>query len=312
MRPPSRLDRILGTAPIETLGRKLEPIRLRVLAYHGVADAAAFAAHVEHLSRYYNPVSGSDVSEWLLGASSLPEDAVWLTFDDGRPDVVDCAMPLLKRWGMPATIFVCPGLFPAGSRFWQTEVLAALAVGGAYRFEGRDYYDRDLVVRLKGVRDECRREVVDELRGRLDGWQPMREDAVSEAQVLRWLDAGLEVGNHTWSHPCMDQCDPDEQHRQIVRAHRALTDLLGSPPFLFAYPNGDWTPDAEQVLHQLGYKVAPVFDHRFVSATTSPLRLSRLRIDSDASLDRLRAVLSGVHPTLFHARNRFRTLMASD
>jgi hypothetical protein len=36
----------------------------------------------------------------------------------------------------------------------------------------------------------------------------------------------------------------------------------------------------------------------------NPLRLSRLRVNSDTSLDRFDTVITGLHPALHHARGR--------
>ena len=69
---------------------------------------------------------------------------------------------------------------------------------------------------------------------------------------------------------------------------------------LFAYPNGDWTPDSERVLAELDYDLALLFDHRLADvAEANPLRVSRVRLDTDASVGRARAILSGGHSMLY-------------
>ena len=55
----------------------------------------------------------------------------------------------------------------------------------------------------------------------------------------------------------------------------------------------------------LGYEIALLFDHKLTRRDT-PLQMSRLRIDADAPLSRLRAVISGLHSGLFHLRARAR------
>lgn len=297
------VDPVLGAPLLEGFMLRVSGSRLRAVAYHGVPDRAAFRHHVEHLVERYRPVSGEQVADAVRAGRPLPRRSVWVTFDDGRPDVVTNALPELVAADVPATMFVCPGLLRPGARFWQTEVLAALARGGPYEFEGREFVDRSLVITLKARPDEVRRRVVDELRSR-PGEPPAGEDTVSAEQVLDWVRSGREIGNHTWDHPCLDQCEPDEQRRQVVDAHDALTELLGEAPTLFAYPNGDWTPHTELVLGELGYRLAALFDHRLGARRPSPLRLSRLRLDSDAPPERMRAVLGGAHAAAFGARTR--------
>jgi hypothetical protein len=60
---------------------------------------------------------------------------------------------------------------------------------------------------------------------------------------------------------------------------------------------------------ELGYRMALLFDHRLavvgtppamsIGAPEFPAALSRLRLDSDAPVERLRAIVSGAHPALF-------------
>ncbi|MET7679995.1 polysaccharide deacetylase family protein [Streptomyces sp. NPDC005423] len=56
----------------------------------------------------------------LLAARARGEgrDLVGLTFDDGYTDFVDNAVPLLRRWGCGATLFVLPGRL-GGENAWD-------------------------------------------------------------------------------------------------------------------------------------------------------------------------------------------------
>jgi peptidoglycan/xylan/chitin deacetylase (PgdA/CDA1 family) len=273
--------------------------RLRVVAYHDVPDRVAFRRHLEYITRRFSVVSGSDVAASFNGRRVLPRHSLWITFDDGRPGVVSNGLPELLRLGLPATLFVCPGMLPQGARFWQTIVLDSIEQEKTIEFGSRRYSDRDLVVALKSVPDIERREFVETLRADRNEAGDRPDDAIDVEQLRVWSDAGMEVGNHTWDHPCLDRCTPAEQRRQIADAHVALTELLGGPPTLFAYPNGDWTAEAERAVADFGYELAVLFDHRLATTRSHALRISRLRLDSDADMARTRAVLSGAHPSLF-------------
>lgn len=294
------VTRVLGTAPLERAAVARTAHHLRVLAYHRVPSAERFARQVDHLVARYVPVTGEQVADALAGGDPLPARAVWVTFDDGDPSVVAAGLPVLARAGVPATVFVCPGLVEAGEPLWGRRVEAAGEAGIGAEVGGRHLTGLALKRALKGVPDRDRRAVLGEL-AEAGAPGPARPWALSEADLRRWLDAGMEVGNHTWDHPCLDRCDPDEQREQLVRAHEWLVALLGRHPRLFAYPNGDHTPHAESVLEELGYEVGLLFDHGLTSLDQPRLRLSRLRLDSDADLSRERAVLSGLHSRVLGA-----------
>lgn len=104
----------------------------------------------------------------------------------------------------------------------------------------------------------------------------------------------------------MNQCGPAEQQRQVLAAHEVLRELLGSGPRVFAYPNGDFTSESREVLDQAGYGLALAFNHRLSGDSDDPLNLSRLRLDSDASIRRTAAIVSGSHSALFGLQARLR------
>jgi peptidoglycan/xylan/chitin deacetylase (PgdA/CDA1 family) len=271
---------------------------LRIVAYHRVTDAAAFDRQLAWLAGAYRPVGEEAVRAALGGERPLPERAVWVTFDDGDPTVVDAGLEVLARHRVPATLYVCPGLVEAQAPPWWEVVLAAGRAGVGAQVDGRALIGGELVTALKRVPDPRRREAVAELA---PAAEPELADrvAVTRSDLGRWLDAGHAVGNHTWDHPCLDRCSPDEQRDQIVRGHRWVADLLGGAIPTFAYPNGDRTDHAQGVLADLGCDVALLFDHALARVPGDGLNLSRLRLDADAPVGRARAVVSGAHSALF-------------
>lgn len=298
-------ESVLGHPLVEAASIRLTGRGPRVLAYHRVPDRTAFRRHLEHLADRYEVVSGERVLDALRGGPALAHNAVWITFDDGRRDVVENGLPELTRLGLPATLFVCPGLVESGRPFWWTEVEQALAQGPV-EFEGRTWSDRELVVRLKSVNDHVRRDFVAGLAAA--PVDPV-DVSVSPAEMTTWLDAGLEIGNHTWDHPCLHQCAPEAQVAQIRDAHDALAERLGRHPRIFAYPNGDSTSVARTALQDAGYEIALRFDHRVARPGEDPLMMSRLRVDSDVPLDRARSIFGGAHSAVFGARAAVRELV---
>lgn len=91
----------------------------------------------------------------------------------------------------------------------------------------------------------------------------------------RWLDAGLELGNHTYSHPNLEQTELPRYLDDIVKGEVVTRPLLESRrkklvwfryPFL-ATGRGDTAKAMEDFLAQRGYRIAPVSvdyaDYRF-------------------------------------------------
>ena len=56
--------------------------------------------------RGFHAVSLSEIHAYLKTGAALPERAIGLTFDDGYLDNWVFAFPLLKKYGMKATVFM--------------------------------------------------------------------------------------------------------------------------------------------------------------------------------------------------------------
>lgn len=95
-----------------------------VLTYHRVLDGPdiseamhpgmyvtreVFERHLEYLSKKYCVVTLNQLREWIQGKLSFPGTPCAITFDDGWDDNYRNAYPLLKRFNLPATIFVITG-----------------------------------------------------------------------------------------------------------------------------------------------------------------------------------------------------------
>lgn len=295
------LDSVLRRSPAQSFFDRRASDRLAVLAYHGVDDADRFARHMDHLMRTGNPVTLEETLLAFEGRGPLPQRAVLITFDDGHRSVLDVAMPILRERGLPAVAFVVAGVVGSSRPFWWTEVIDLASHGGTVRaLSSRS--PQHLVRALKRLPDERRRAAIGELRATASV-EPMPLAQLT-AEDLRSLEsAGIVVGNHTWSHPCLSRCTADTVRSEILDAHRELESILGHVPQAFAYPDGDVDPRAAELLRESGYRAAFLFDHQ-LSPTRPPdaFAVSRLRVNSTTTLDRFQMISSGLHPTLHRMR----------
>lgn len=93
-------------------------MRAVVILYHRVNDLAndpltvsleRFAAHMLMLSRWYAPVSSSEIVEGIRRTRTLRPGSVAVHFDDCYRDVYLNAMPIANACGVPTTAFVSSG-----------------------------------------------------------------------------------------------------------------------------------------------------------------------------------------------------------
>jgi peptidoglycan/xylan/chitin deacetylase (PgdA/CDA1 family) len=135
---------------------------VRVLLYHRISDdrdplavpVARFAAQVAFLAEQgyaVVPVSGAVAALAAAGESRV----IGLSFDDGYRDVVENALPLLRRHGFRASMFVASGLVDGSARAtWYVrepppllgwDEIEALDAAGDLELEAHSVTHRDLV-----------------------------------------------------------------------------------------------------------------------------------------------------------------------
>ncbi len=90
-----------------------------ILAYHCVSresrddtptvSEVTFTRQMEILRRDWNPIPLGQLVECLEQGQAIPPRAVVVTFDDGTQDTYQIAFPVLRRYRIPATVFVITG-----------------------------------------------------------------------------------------------------------------------------------------------------------------------------------------------------------
>jgi len=249
------------------------------------------------------PVSAEQVVAWLRRGAALPAHPVWFTFDDGLPSTFH-AGEILESFGVSATAFICPSTVERSQRLWFQTVFDAERLG----IRTPDAVGHPSLAALKRLPNSERLAYVARLEESLAAVGHPAPPPLGAGRLHNWTGQGHTIGNHTWSHPCLDTCTEAEQRYEIAHAHDKFREW-GFEPTLFAYPNGNHTGFSEQVLKELGYDAAVLFDHRLAERPTSRYRLSRLRIDSDIDERRARSILSGSHSAAFQFGARLRTTL---
>jgi peptidoglycan/xylan/chitin deacetylase (PgdA/CDA1 family) len=218
-----------------------------VLLYHRIADLAHdpqqlavtpehFADHLDVINERGVPMTISTLVE-LAQRGELPRGAVAMTLDDGYSDNLLCAVPLLARARVPATVFISTDAVGTGREFWWDELDRLLLANGTA--QPRRY--EELCARLRCLDAAARALVLDELwcsaattRDARATHRPLRRQEIAALSRCE----GITIGSHTHSHPSLSCLAPDEQRREIATARLALESIVGGAVTAFAYPFG--------------------------------------------------------------------------
>ncbi len=106
-----------------------------ILLYHHVSSSTpastsispeAFKSHMEYLDAHHTVVSLQDVVSAIQHNTTLPENAVAITFDDGYANILDNAHPILAEMDFPYTVFINPNEIGVGPQQLTWEQVVAM------------------------------------------------------------------------------------------------------------------------------------------------------------------------------------------
>lgn len=294
------VERVAVVSGIPHLAMKLHRDRALVLMYHNIVpDGGAvvgdrslhlarseFARQLDLLQGMCEIVS----LDALVAGPSDPDSRcrVAITFDDAYVGAVTLGVDELGRRGMPATIFVPPGLL-AQETWWDR--LGAASVDGL---------NED--VRLRLLQEYCGQGSAIQ---RSPHWHVVQSAPSLRPEQRIADDAGLaraasrpgiSVGSHTWSHPNLVAIDAETLEAELGRSFQWLTERYSVFVPYMTYPYGLWSPRVEETVARAGFRAAFLASGGWLPHDITARRFSLPRFDVSAglSLDGLRLRLAGL------------------
>lgn len=93
----------------------------------------------------------------------------------------------------------------------------------------------------------------------------------------------VSIGCHTVSHALLNQLPLENMQQEVADSVAQIYYETGISTDLFAYPNGNYTPEVLAVLPTTGITAAVTTRRGFVSGVTPLLELPRIAIHEDIS-----------------------------
>jgi peptidoglycan/xylan/chitin deacetylase (PgdA/CDA1 family) len=278
--------------PLSYLFYKRHARPLRVLAYHKVNDASHFEQQLIFLKKKFTVLSLDELSERLKKGVPLPPHSLLLTFDDGDISLRVHALPLLRKYNVPAAVFIISELIDSAKPFWwdhieryHREIKNDLSAG------------RMMINALKKQPNHDRQAYL----SRIQKDFPVSAQQLTTDDLYDFEKYGFRVANHSHTHPMFDRCTREELTEELNKSQAFFqrSSLTGFK--YFVYPNGNADTQAESLLKEFGVRLAFLFDHK-LNATIEPLRISRLKVNDYLPLPEFFAKVSGFHSALLNLR----------
>jgi peptidoglycan/xylan/chitin deacetylase (PgdA/CDA1 family) len=260
-----------------------------------------------------------------LYAGALPPRAVALTFDDGYVDFCDQAWPLLKKYEMPATVYLTTlqcGMNQPIFRLvvpymlWRARARSVDLSGlvqGQSAFDLRRGKERgrafDALLASTQTRHLRMQEkpgfaaaVGERLGVDYESIAGARMLTIMVPEEVRRLAAeGVSFELHTHSHRTPDT--PARFDEEISRNRTAIESMTGTPARHFCYPSGRYRPEFLPWLHDQQVVTATTCDPGLASDRSNPLLLPRFVDISGVSPIEFEGWISGASSFVSRARS---------
>ena len=161
---------VVPLVPLNPFGVQADQYQtVPVLCYHRFGNgggkmsvsAANFAAQLEWLARNdFQVIALTQLAAFVEGRKPLPRRAVVITIDDGYESVHRVALPLLRKHGFPATLFVYTDFIGAADALSWAQ-LQELAGSGLIDVQAHSRSHRNLIERHAGESDEQYRQALE-------------------------------------------------------------------------------------------------------------------------------------------------------
>ncbi len=285
----------LASAPVAiafwlgVAGERARQAGARILMLHGIPRRHALLLEriVRYVARHFEVVPLAEIAREASRGAPVARKLA-LSFDDGLRNNVEIAYPILRKHGVPATFFVCPGLVERGAWLWNHEArqrLKRLALGARSEIAaelGCDGEVESLIYRMKRLPLAQREAAEERIREATPGFSPTPEERhefdVASWKELRSLDPQLvAIGSHTLTHPILPTLAPAQAQAEIAESRRLLERKLAREVELFAYPNGDISASTLAFVRS-SYRAAVTVETGWVASPRDPFLLPRINV----------------------------------
>lgn len=276
-----------------------------------VVSKEAFEKQVQYLKKHYTIISFGDFLNSAPSNLDSSKQYCIITFDDGWRDNYDYAFPILKKYGVPATIFPVAGCVNTNKLFWPERLGNALNIifndtsnneaESVDLFDGlveenllkiftsltsfkekSEIFDK-IVERLKSVSAEDIVLHLEKIEARFNITNHERV-LLSWEEITEMSNEGISFGSHGNSHRLLDTLDNEEMQFEIADSAKVLSQSIKNYIPVFCYPNGNFNKTVIEAVQNNNYRAAVTTQYGIVPFDHSnPYMLNRIAVHNDIS-----------------------------
>lgn len=301
-----------------TIDLLLNKNKIIVLMYHGVSAenvpksvvenydgkqvfVKKFERQLRYLLNRYHLLTLDEFCDFVSKKKKLPENSLLLTFDDGYLNNYEVLFPVLKKYGVPATVFICPGLIGKNNPNWpdmlEWAVVACEKKELHFDYAGKNYLfslnspaqKKSAIIEMKKILitipSPKRKIIVTELIKSLD----VRKGYSFNYQLMDWeqikkMQSLVCFGSHSLTHPILPVESVETVNKELIQSKKIIEKTLKRPVRAFAYPNGIYDENVKRAAANAGYGCAFTVGWGKVTSSSDTFSLRRIPVSGNDSL----------------------------
>lgn len=244
---------------------------------------SSFKNQMIFLARYYQLISLTELLElWKNGEYSKHARYCVVTFDDGWLDNYLNAYPILKKYDIPATIFLTTSFIGTDRWFWP-EKLSYLLLNKYQDIldlsDGLEDIRDDVISTIFTIINDKRSYVIrEQIDFVIEGLKKYSDQSIDNAlgrlyelmdllipkerAVLNWNEIkemsnnGISFGSHTCNHKILTGIPLSEAREELERSVDLLKEKELNFVPVFCYPNGNYNQEIQNTVRNCGYEAA--------------------------------------------------------
>ncbi len=271
----------------------LERNRIKIMTFHRIDDTKSdplcmyinlksFDSMMSHIKKNFHVISLQSAVDMIGGNNCLLDDYIVITFDDGYRDNYVNAFPILKKYKIPATIFLVAGDEDENYIIWYDKVMIALKRAKKEILDLRDYgiepvflgsplelgYAAEKIIGLCKKMGSVERTIfinkVLTLLGADMEYSDTTNCLLSKDEVIEMGQHGISFGSHGINHTILSILALQDAEREIRDSKKIILEKTGICVDFFAYPNGlksDYSNEIIDLIKKHKYKAALTLMH---------------------------------------------------
>lgn len=295
---------------------------LTVLTYHKITETPDlhdplkisvlnFENQICYLKKYYTILSGDQLADILLNNKVYPENACLITFDDGWLDNYTHALPILRKHGVPAVIFISTDYIGTKNSYWHerlSNTLMKIERGSIQSINSDNMLPRlinNLISMLPDIQHEKRIYHINQIIEQFKLYSPENiefytqriENVIGVAggndtpTVLSWEQVQemaadqITFGSHTKSHKILTNISIDDVVNELAGSKKIIERKTGKPAYFIAYPNGNYNEGIIRASKRLGYLAGFTCEPGKNTDVNNKFTMKRKHVHESVSLD---------------------------